>query len=179
MKVALSWFQIWTNALIHPGNQIFNNHSLTSDVAKRKAYEWVYVAAIGFLLNYFSLNPVPDNVNIGNNIGKSMGLGVFLLFGFVLMTVFIQTIATILGGKAERSDLAYAFATYIAPLGIISGILSFIPFLIVYGFILNIMTTKRIYQFDWLRAIVCNMIVFIVILFCFISFSQFDNRFFG
>ena len=179
----LPWYRVWIMALINPRSQTFVELTNQPKATKERAYAWVFIGSIGFALSLFSFTGL---IQTSEYYGGSIGTSIFLVFGFVLITVFIQAIAVVLGGKGNRSELSYAFSTYIAPIGIICGVVSFIPLLnnlviplVLYVLILNTIATKAVHQFDWGQAIICNTIVFAVVLFCVMSFYQFYSRFLG
>jgi hypothetical protein len=169
MTEIIPWYRVWFTILIHPNDKTIVKLINQPKITKERAYYWAFIGFIGFSLSLFRFakNFIEEIFQLGFSCGQTIGMAIIMLLVFVLITAFIQAIATVFGGIGNRDQLAYAFATYIAPLGIISAILSFMPWgrymvipLIIYGLILSVIATKATYQLSWIKALLCNMFIF-------------------
>jgi hypothetical protein len=104
----------------------------------------------------------------GAAIALVCALPVFIIIaviGFALYAALIQLFGRVLGGSGTYGELTYAFAAYLAPLGLVSGLVSWIPFLGacvstllgIYGLVLNVMAVKAVHRFDWGRAVLTSL----------------------
>jgi hypothetical protein len=93
------------------------------------------------------------------------------VLGLMISAGLTQLIASALGGTGSYSKLVYAFATYSAPLAIISSIVGSIPYvnylafpLSIYGMVLNVIAVKAVNQFGWGKAIASSWLILASIL---------------
>jgi hypothetical protein len=177
----LPWYRIWLMAITQPGSQTFAKLLTQTNVNRRRAYDWVFIGNLGFAFSIlqivgFLVEPIPRETGVSaqvpylpNFCGQAFGLAIILLFGFIIIAALIHAVSSALGGKGTYEQLAYAFAAYLAPLGIITGLLSVVPLIsyamvlvAVYGFILSVAATRAVHQLSWGKAIVSNILVFVI-----------------
>jgi hypothetical protein len=90
----------------------------------------------------------------------------------MIWAAITQFTAGILGGTGTYSRLVYVFGAYSAPLSLISGVIGSIPFvgpclaipLLVYGFVLNVISVNVVNKFGWGKSIVAAVVIPITLL---------------
>jgi hypothetical protein len=143
-----AWYDVWWTALT---SRVEGYEALLRDPAARpgRAYAWVLFSgmivgivigainagsmATGFeqvpeaqqLLRNASLTPA--TLGLGLVVCLTPLYGVFSLLGLVLSAGFQHLLAMLFGGKGTFARTAYALGAYLAPMGIISTIISIIP----------------------------------------------------
>jgi hypothetical protein len=181
--------EIWILALVKPKVQTYAKLLTQTQISKSKAYNWIFIGSLGVAcsltyLHGFIVNPVfpgraSQTLYLMNFLGQTIAIAVFLVFGLILIGGFIQVVARILGGTGSFEEFVYIFGAYFAPLGVISGIISFIPYIqfigiilvIAYGAVLTIVAVKAVNQFDWVRAILTSAFIFLIGFICFTSYQ--------
>lgn len=109
--------------------------------------------------------------------------GVFAVIGLIIGTGFVHIIAKLFGGQGDFDHMAYATASYSAPLTVISALLNIIPFLGaclsgllgLYQLVLQVMAVKVVHKFGWFQAIMTvfapAIFIFILAFCCFLAFA--------
>ena len=132
-----SWINIWVDALTKPSVDTFERLTDDPHATIRRAFIWMFITgALGAIVSAL--------VNLGLTAGSGaegiLGFssliliclvpvgGLLAVLGLIISAGITQAIATVLGGEGSFSKLAYAYASYAAPLSLVSGALSSIPF---------------------------------------------------
>ena len=175
---SLSWGETWVKALSQPSEESYHEIANGPGATPGKAYSWVFIStligyAIYMLITFFIgtnimgvggddvLGPLIAAVLCGAPVG-----GLFAVLGVMISVGISQWIANALGGTGTYSQLVYAVAAYVAPLSLISYLLSSIPYLscltiplAFYGIFLNVTAVKAVNKFSWGRAIVSSVLI--------------------
>jgi hypothetical protein len=178
----LPWFQVWVNALSRPSEATYVELVRDPKASSGRAYLWVFFTSlIGYM--FIMLGQFVGlgwSAMFGNSPAMGSGEGGLLaltcqvpvaaVLSIISLTIsagITQLIAHALGGTGSFSKLVYAIAAYLAPLTLISGVLSVIPFvnllsipLGIYGIVLNVIAVKSVNQFGWGRAVLSSFIIF-------------------
>ena len=183
---ALSWSEVWTSALLRPSLETYERILNDPDASPNRAYLWVFICAlIGYLISFFlglalSALGVTSFADLGALVGFSAitlicclpVAGALAVIGLAIGAAVTQFIAGLLGGEGSYSRLVYAYGAYTAPLSLVSGLVSSIPFvnlclgipLLIYGIVLNVISVNAVNRFGWGRSIVAALIIPIVIM---------------
>ena len=175
---SLSWGETWVKALTQPSEESYHEIANDPGASSRKAYSWVFISSlIGYVLyTLISLfigrniiGPGEDGV-LGASIaallcGAPLG-ALFAVLGMMLSVGISQWIAYALDGTGTYSQLIYTVAAYVAPLSLISSLLSVIPYLncmaiplLFYGVFLNVTAVKAVNRFGWGKAIISSVLI--------------------
>jgi len=190
--ISLPWYKTWFKALI-PEDQAYETIAADPGASAGKACLWVFltnmisggvmmlVAAAFAGLVFMSMVEELDETMLTEAGAGIVALACFLpvvfgamgVVGLLLMSSLSHAMASMLGGTGTFSRLTYAFGAYLAPLSIVSLVISFIPivnylgFVVgIYGIVLNIMAVKAVHQLDWGRAVASSVIIWIALLGC-------------
>jgi len=183
------WTEVWVDALIRPSVETFERIVSDPNAGQARAYLWIFVSALigyGFILFVqFGISSLlglasPEERSLRLEPGSALLALVCGMPGFATMSVIAviinagitQLVASLLGGTGTYSKLVYAFAAYLAPLTLISCVISIIPLLgsclgvplSIYGLALNVMAVKAVNRFDWGKAIVSSVLIFVLLL---------------
>ncbi|MDX1435207.1 MAG: Yip1 family protein [Anaerolineales bacterium] len=182
-KGPLPWQQVWIRALTRPSEDTFLDLlEREPDVDAVKAFGWVALATFIGAVVMTALTMLYSLFGVGFFAGEdllpTMGGSAFIgmiclvpvaiivgIISFALYSAIIQVIARILGGVGTYGELTYTFAAYGAPLGLISLIITPLPYIGlclgplfgIYGLVLNVMAVKASHRLDWGRAIVASL----------------------
>ena len=187
------FYQIWIDALTKPNEQTFADIASSPNAKAMTAYIWVFV---GYLIEFFltalvssartaNLRNMFQQYGLGNSGGGALAgsgggivttliaavcggpiLALIATLFFAAWTAIIQWVAKMFKGQGTNDQLAYAFASILAPFAIVSGVLSLfaaIPFVGlcfnvilalagIYALVLNIMAAKGVNRFGWGEA---------------------------
>lgn len=182
---ALSWSEVWTSALLRPSLETYEGIINDPEASPNRAYRWVFICAlIGYLISFF-LGLVLSSLGFTSiaDLGAFAGFSVITLIcclpvvgalaviGLAIGAALTQFIAGLLGGEGSYSRLVYAYGAYTAPLSLVSGVISSIPFvnllaipLAIYGIALNVISVNAVNKFGWGKSMVAALIIPIVIL---------------
>jgi hypothetical protein len=180
------WYQVWMNALTRPSVATYEELVRDPKAASGRAFLWIFLTSlIGYLfLMLGQLAGLGVSSMFGNAQMTRAGGGGFLVLacqspiaavmsvvGLAISAGITQLIARALGGTGSFSKLVYAFAAYLAPLSLISGVLGVIPFINLltiplgfYGIVLNVIAVKAVNQFGWGKAVLSSFVIFAAIL---------------
>ncbi len=163
-----SWRQVWPTILLQPSVATFQALLSHPEATSKKAYNWMVVstllgsvfatfinaifATVGLLLGWNTGN-IWEDIFFQLICAVPIGAVVTLIL-FIIGTGITHFVAIALGGTGTYSKLAYGFAAYSAPLGLIFSVLGSIPLinlclilpLAVYGFILSVLGVKAVHQ---------------------------------
>jgi hypothetical protein len=181
---ALTWSEVWTSALIRPSLETYERILHDPNASPNRAYGWVFVSALiaylisfllGLLLNALGFTSFTD---LGAYAGISVItlvcclpiVAVLAVIGLMIGAAITQLAARIMGGAGKYSQLVYAYGAYVAPLSLVSALISSIPFvnlclgipLLIYGIVLNVISVNAVNKFGWGKSIVAALIIPIV-----------------
>jgi hypothetical protein len=172
---ALSWREVWIQALTQPSVATYQGLIQDPQASPKRAYSWMALSAlIGFFISSIStllwgaLGLGEETV--GGVGGLLCGLPVAVVFavlGVAVMAGLSNLIARLFGGEGAYNALLYAFASYLAPLSLISGVLGVVPVIGVflallpglYGLVLNVIAVKAVHKFAWWKAVVSSVVI--------------------
>jgi hypothetical protein len=174
------WLNIWIDALTKPSVETFERISDSPHATTRRAYNWVFIAsAIGAVVTGLISFAPAAGVETEGLLGVSLGMliclvpvsGLFAVLGLIISAGISQAVASALGGEGTFSKLAYAIASYAAPLSLVSSAMSTIPYvqclgipLAVYGIVLNVIAIKAVNKFSWARAVGSSVLILVGLL---------------
>lgn len=191
-STGLPWYKIWLKALI-PEGQAYETIAADPGASIGKACLWVFTVylvcyGIMFLLcgAFLGLVALSKAEAIGEDMYAQLGTtaivivclmpilaGVIGVIGLFLMSGLSHVIASMLGGTGSFTRLTYTFGAFMAPLIIVSMVISFIPlvnylgFIVgIYGMVLSVMAIKAVHQLDWGRAIASSGVLWLGVLGC-------------
>jgi Yip1 domain len=183
-----SFIDVWVKALTKPSVATYEEFVSRPGVSLGRAFSWVFVAAfVGSIFGFLGVILSGNLSNLGLDQSSEFLQGVsfpFLLFvcgvplsaafsivGLVIVAGISQLAARLLGGVGTFTQLAYAFAAYLAPMSIVTSVLGLIPFVAclnvllgLYGLVLNVIAVKAVHRFDWGRAVIASVAFVVVIL---------------
>jgi hypothetical protein len=168
------WINIWVDALTKPSVETFERICDSPHATTRRAYNWMFIVGVVGLIVTFLLT-----FGLDTGFGSSLLLliclipvsGLLAVLGLIISAGVSQAIATMLGGEGSFAKLAYAIASYAAPLSLVSSAVSTIPFvqclgipLALYGILLNVIAIKAVNKFSWGKAIGSSAVILIALL---------------
>lgn len=185
----LSWSEVWISAITRPSAETFERLLQDPQATANRAYRWIFISsligyAIAALISFVINSLGVTSLGIFD-LGEIFGVSIFLLLccgpvaaalavlGLAVSAGITQWIAkTFFGGVGSYNELVYTFAAFLSPLGLISSLLSPIPFISfltifisIYGLVLGVIAVKAVNQFGWGRALVSYLIIpFIMLL---------------
>lgn len=195
-----TWQETWQLVLTSPSEETFEEILGDPAGGMNRAVTWVFVVGliggIASLIGQIVFGAASFAAfGGGNDAAASTGFtvicgaimipigAVLAVIGFIIGTGIIHLIAKVFGGQGDFDDMAYATASYSAPLGIITSLLSIIPLLGsclaallgLYQLVLQVMAVKVVHRFGWFQAIVTVfapvIFVFMLVFCCFIAFA--------
>lgn len=191
-STGLPWYKIWLKALI-PEGQAYEIIAADPGASVGKACLWVFVTNLIssgiFMLLFgaiFGLVALSEAGTSSKEMLAEYGviviavvcltpivLGGIGVLGLLMTSGLSHAIASALGGTGTFTKLTYAFGAYLAPLMVVSTVISFIPIVnylgfmvVIYGVVLNVMAVKAVHQLDWGRAIASSVIIWAALLCC-------------
>ncbi len=180
---SFSWIQVWTNALTRPSVATFEELVRDPKATSGRAYAWVFITALigsGFsVLIELALAGISGSASsaesgaiatLGGSIMRLVCavpvIAVLSVLGLMISAGITQLIASAIGGTGTYSKLVYAFAAYLAPLALITGVLGAIPYvncltfpLGLYSIVLNVTAVKAVHQFGWGKAVASSILI--------------------
>jgi len=176
---AQAWREVWLSALARPSAATYAGLVNRPNVTLARAYLWVLVSALAgtFLsvLLQWAFAPVvravlPDSAPSGFGpatlVCAPAAAAVLTVMGLTLGAGYSHLIARALGGTGTFTQLAYAVAAYVAPLGFVLSVVSALPLLVcltlplaLYGLALNVIAIKGTHQLSWGRAIASSGVI--------------------
>lgn len=171
--------EIWFRALTRPSESTFDEITRDPNLSARRAYGWIILSSlVGFILYVMIGSLTGATSSLNQEVGSTI---LFLLCGapFAVTSALVgiiftagvsQLIAGALGGEGSYTKLVYALSAYVAPLGLITSLLSAIPFALLlayplglYGIFLNILAIKAVNKFGWGRAAISSIAILILL----------------
>ena len=172
------FYQVWLKAVTKPNEQTYADIANSPDANPNKAYLWVFLT---YLVTYFLVilatmlgGSSQYGVDMGSVLGGSAiallcvapigaGLGVLI---FAINAAIIQWVAKLFKGVGNYNQLVYAFGAILAPIGLVSGVISalsvipyigmcfsFLSFAVsIYTIVLMVMAVKGVNKFGWGEA---------------------------
>ncbi len=169
VMIPAAWNDIWKMALTRPTVETFTLLAHAPGISSRRAHLWIFLSALvgsilaGAVSTFFSIL-LGGQASTGPSQFDLLLLAPFI--GLVALVLFIIGVgiellcAHALGGKGIYLRLAYAMATFVAPLLVIGSILSAIPLLnvtngpiVLYGTWLSIVAVRAITHLTWPKAL--------------------------
>ena len=175
---SFSWREAWTSALFQPSVATFEE--LASDPAATggRAYLWVIVANIIGVLVQIALiyiqiqqfiEPGFSGFVLSTLLTTGVGVAVASLVGFFIASGVTHLIARLLGGRGTYSVLAFAYASYSAPLTLVNYVLGGLPLGVLlncvtiatglYALVLAVTAVRAVHQLDTGKAIVAVLAI--------------------
>ena len=173
------FYQVWIKAVTKPNEQTYADIANSPDANPNKAYLWVFLT---YLVTYFLVmlatmlgGSSQYGVDMGSALGGSalvllcvapIGAAIGVLI-FAINAAIIQWVAKLFKGVGSYNQLVYAFAAFLAPIGLVSGVvsaLSLIPYvgmcfsvlsigISIYTIVLMVMAVKGVNKFGWGEAV--------------------------
>jgi hypothetical protein len=190
--VSYTWSEAWIKALTQPTVRTFEAIANDPKATANRAYIWVavssliaYVISMALQLMLGTSNTLlsqPGREGVAGALGfAGVGLGTlvccapfvaaFAVLGLAISAGITQLIASALGGTGTYSKLAYAIASYYAPITLITGLIGSIPFINclaypvgIYAIVLNVIAVKAVHQFGWGKAVASSVLILAAIL---------------
>ncbi len=153
-----SWIEAWFEALFQPSVNTFGGFARDPKATSTRAYTWIFTSAlVGALILILIQLMLLGSVDI---VAPIVAV-IISVVAFAVSTGITYIIARALGGTGTYAQHAFAIAAYVAPLALISTVVSLIPcyglpnyLLVVYGIVLHVIAIKAVHQFGWGKAIV-------------------------
>jgi uncharacterized protein YjbI with pentapeptide repeats len=153
-----SWSEVWFGALIQPSVKTFEGFAQDPKATSTRAYTWIFTSALVSALILILI----QLVLLGSvDIVAPIVAVIVPVVAFAVSTGITYVIARALGGTGTYAQHAFAVAAYVAPLALISNVVSLIPYvnllnylLVVYGIVLQVIAIKAVHRFGWGKAIV-------------------------
>jgi len=172
----LSWGKVWISVLTRPSITTFERIIRDPRASPRRTYLWVGIAAlIGAIMtgaisriglfggqqalgSTFPYNCAPANI-------------VAALLSLAAVSWVAQRIAGgFFKGGGKYASMVYASGAFYAPIILISGLISGIPYvnclsipLLIYAFVLGVMAVKAVNQIGWVQAAVSFLIGLVLV----------------
>jgi hypothetical protein len=176
-----SFINIWIDAITQPMPAVYRRFLHDPTLSSRKAYTWTFVMTlIAYAISmvesavFATLAGTQEGgvLMMGGTLGLVIcGAPVAALMstlGLAANAGLIHLVARALGGSGTYRQLVYATACYAAPLALISGILSGVPYVnwltvavSLYGIVLSVVATKAVHQFGWGKAVASSVLVWV------------------
>lgn len=168
----LTWLEVWVRALTRPSVATFEGLRRDPEATTRRAYTWMAVIGLITFLLLWLLTVVLIRLFAGGAMAEIWGsvvaygvcgaavVPLALALALTINWGLTHLIALALGGTGTFSELAYAFATYHAPLWLITFVLAMIPHvgylayaLGLYLIVLNVLALQAVHRFGVGRAV--------------------------
>jgi hypothetical protein len=164
---SFTWQQAWRMALTEPGEDTYIDLINDPQASPNRAYIWVGLVSTAMFAASIAGQSLGLTFNLNRSSSASPGLlvlclpfvGVLAVLGLIIGVGIQNFVARILGGEGSFDKLVYAYASFYAPLSLISSVLSLVPcvgcfsgLLGLYGLVLNVIAVKAVHRFDWGRA---------------------------
>jgi hypothetical protein len=183
--------QTWIQVLTRPGTEVFEQESRSPNATVVTALIWIVISAVvaailGFI--QFSIGlaaadlgamlgdmglPPEVTANLGGLMGGGAGIGALILtpLFFLIGVGIIHLLARVFGGDGSFGVFAYLVASFQAPIGIVSAVLGFVPFvggciaalLSIYSLVLTFFAVKVNYQLTDGKAIAVVLIPYLLV----------------
>lgn len=157
------WYRIWAKAISNPTVQAFEEIAFQTN--KRHSYNWLFIGSMAFALS-MNLTYSPQEI-----FARVILMALAVTFLLIIFIALINAMAKAFGGDGSYEQYCFTIAAFIAPTGILTGILSMIfkqQFILIlsglYAFCLGIVSTKAVHHLSWSKSFVVNFIINISLL---------------
>jgi hypothetical protein len=144
-----------------------------------RAYRWMFFGgAVGSttsaLISFFRMDaqlgstygvPTTPVLDTACSLGIGLLQGLGMVLGRAICVGIMHLIARALGGTGKYAELVYACAAFIAPLTIMVGVVSGIPYvnlllipLVIAVIVLYTMAVKAVHRFGWGKAVGVSLV---------------------
>ena len=169
-----SFTEIWIAALTKPNEETYRQFANSPRASTGTAYLWMAVSGaisslLSLLVNSFTgANPFGTQPDLFTTLTCSFPVALAVsLIVFSIGVGYATFVGRALGGQADFDKLAYAMAAFMAPLGLVSSVISIIPvvnclvFAIgIYGIYLSIVAVKAAHDLEeWGKAFLASPVV--------------------
>ena len=172
----LSWIKVWISVLTRPSIATFERILRDPQASPRRAYLWVGIAALIGAIMTGAISRI-------GLFGNQQGLGtsfltncapaniVAALLSLAAVSWVAQRIAAgFFKGRGKYASMVYASGAFYAPIILISGLISGIPYvnclsipLLIYALVLGVMAVKAVNQIGWVQAAVSFLIGLVLV----------------
>ena len=175
---SFSWREAWTNALTRPSVATFEELAGDPRATAGRAYLWIAAASIigvlvQIVLVYVQIQdlilPGYSSLVLSSMMTTAVGLVVASLVAFLIASGAAHLVARLLGGRGTYSALAFAYASYSAPLTLINYVLGGLPLGVLlncvtvatglYALVLAVTAVRAVHQIDTGKAIVAALAI--------------------
>jgi hypothetical protein len=186
-----SWFDTWIKALTKPSEETFNAIADDPNATLGKGVLWVFVAGmIGFFITSLLglVISAPSFISdFGYSTPSSFGsilsslvcglpiAGIVTVIGLLINAGVVHLSAKAMGGAGTYEKLVYTFASYQAPLALVTSGLALIPYLnclnlliFIYIIVLNVISNKAVNKYEWGQAVIAGAVIPLGIVFFFV-----------
>lgn len=182
----VAWHQLWIRALTQPSVATYDMIARDVNASMSRVVVWMFASAwLGYsasgVISLAMVMAMMLGFMLGND-GAMAGLGlgvtfivslvsatiiaIFSVLWYLAGTAVTHAIAKAFGGTGSYTKLAYAFATYSAPMAFVAGAMNAIPYLgmclslplALYGFFLSVVAVRAVYQIEWGGAFTASVI---------------------
>jgi len=172
----LSWGKVWISVITRPSIATFERIIRDPQAKPRRAYLWVGLTAlIGAIMT--------GAISRMGHFSNQQGLGTSFLYNcapaniisallsLVAVSWVAQRIAGgFFNGRGKYASMVYASGAFYAPIILISGLISGIPYvnclsipLLIYAIVLGVMAVKAVNQIGWGQAAVSFLIGLVLV----------------
>jgi hypothetical protein len=162
---SFSGLESWIMATMLPSAASFRALIADPAASRRRAYQWVGIAALlPFLLTLrpdLFASPVLLRAAVLEVVTRLVGA----LIGLTLLAAPVHLLGGLLGGRAPYVNLEYAFAAWYAPLVWVAGLPLFrtagagvFSPLAIYGVLLGVVSVRAVYSFGWGKSLVTTLL---------------------
>lgn len=181
-QAAQSWSETWIKAVTQPSEEAYQEIINDPGASTKKANLWVFLAALAGAVISSLLGSMFGSSLLGGQAGVGFaGLfgalicagpiaGALAVLGLAISSGIIQLIANALGGEGTRQQLVYGMAAFLAPISLVSTVISGIPLLrilsfllSIYGMVLTVIAVKAVNKLDWGKSVVASLGLLLVI----------------
>ena len=182
----VAWHQLWIRALTQPSVATYEMIARDAHASMTRVVVWMFASAwLGYVASGVAGVAMAMAMMLGFMLGNDtatagLGLGV-ILFGSLVSATLIASfsvlwylagtavthaIAKAFGGTGSYTQLAYAFATYSAPMAFVAGTMNAIPYLgmclslplALYSFFLSTVAVRAVHQIEWGGAFTASLV---------------------
>lgn len=166
-----SWYRIWAKAILNPTLEAFEEIAFQAN--KRQSYNWLFIGSLAFALP-MNLTYLPQEV-----CARVILTALALTFLLIIFIALLNAMAKAFGGDGNYERYCFTVAAFMAPIGILTGILSMIfrqHFILVllglYALCLGIVSMKAVHHLSWSKSFVVNFTISLSLLLLALSLLQ-------
>ncbi len=166
---SLEWSEVFQMALTQPNTDAYETILNDPHASTNRAYVWIVACyTVAWAIQYvgqmvWGRNPLSSSSGHASPVLGIICLpfvGVLGLIAFLIGTGIQHLAAKLLGGKGTFDDMVYVNAAWTAPLSILSAVISLVPcincfgfLLSLYGLVLSVIGIRVVHQFETGRAV--------------------------